>query len=118
MTLQAAQPLAALTATTLTLNAVAATDTIAVDLGKQYVLWVHNGGGSSDTVACTASGKDQFGRTIAAMSVSVPNGTDRFIWLPLQQQLADGTTGLITVTHSFTTSVTCAVIAIPQTAAA
>lgn len=113
MTVQTPQPLTALTATNVALTAVASTDTIVVDTGKQYVLWVHNGGGSSDTVAIAASGKDPFGRTVAAMSVAVPNATDRFIWLPVQPLLADGTTGLITVTHTFITSVTCAVIAVP-----
>lgn len=114
MTLQVPQALAPLTAATITQTAVAATDTITVDLGKQYILMVVNGNASPDTVAITASGKDGFGRTVAAMSVSVPNATTRFIWLPLQQQLADGTTGLITVTHSVQATVTCAVIAVPN----
>lgn len=113
MTVQAPQALTPLAATAITLAAVASTDTVVTDTSKQYVLVVVNGGGSSDTVAITASGKDIFGRTISAMSVAVANGVTRYIWLPRQEQLADGSTGLITITHSFTTSVTCAVIAIP-----
>lgn len=114
MTLQVAQALAPLTGTIVTQTAVAATDTLAVDLGKQYVLMVVNGNASPDVVAITASGRDAFGRTMAAMSVSVTNATTQFIWLPLQQQLANSGTGLITITHSVTATVTCAVIAVPN----
>jgi hypothetical protein len=114
MTLQAVQNLAILDGTAVTFAAVAATDTITPNLGYRYVLIVVNGNASSDTVTITPSGTDPFGRTLAAKTVSVANGTTKYIYLAQQQLLADGTTGLITITHSVTSSVTCAVVAIPN----
>lgn len=114
MTAQAPQNLAILDKTTVTFAAVAATDTIVVNTGYKYVLIVVNANASPDTVTLTPSGQDPFGRTLATKAISVTNATTAYIYLPNQQLLADGTTGLITITHSVTATVTCAVIAIPN----
>lgn len=115
MTAQAPQNLATnLAKTTVTFAAVAATDTIVVNAGYRYVLIVVNGNASPDSVTFTPSGLDPWGRALATSVVSVTNATTAYIYIPNQQLLADGTTGLITITHSVTSSVTCAVIAIPN----
>lgn len=112
MALLSAQPLA-FGGTSITLGAVASSDTIAPNLGYQYVLVVVNGNASPDSVVITPSGVDAFGRTLATKTVSVTNATTQYIYLNRQDQLADPVTGLITITHSVTSSVTCALIAIP-----
>jgi hypothetical protein len=114
MALLTIQPLTTgLAGTTITPVAVAASDTVAVNLGYSYVLMVVNGNASPDTVTLSPAGTDEFGRTRATKTVSVTNGTTSYIWLTRQDLLADATTGLITITHSVTATVTCAVIAIP-----
>lgn len=89
-------------------SAVAASDTIAPDSG--LVLHVKNAGGSIDTATVVVPGS-RFGQANPDVAVSVPATTgDRMIKLDSPNELADPTTGLITVTHSFTTSVTCAYV--------
>lgn len=89
-------------------GAVSASDTIA-NVDDRMFLHVKNAGGSSDTVTIVIPGNDQFGSAIPDPTVSVPATTgDRMI--PLIPAMADPATGLITVTHSFTTSVTCALV--------
>lgn len=95
------------------MSAVAATDTIVPNLGYKYVLIVVNGNASPDVVTITPNGTDAFGRTLPVKTVSVTNATTSYIYLPFQNLLADAVTGLITITHSVTATVTCAVIAIP-----
>lgn len=112
MALLTAQPLA-FGGTSVTLGAVAATDTITPNLSYQMILVVVNGNASPDSVVITPSGVDAFGRTLATKTVSVTNGTTQYIYLPRQDQLADASTGLITITHSVTSTVTCALITIP-----
>lgn len=115
MTAQAPQNLATnLAKTTVTFAAVASTDTIVVNAGYRYVLIVVNANASPDTVTITPNQVDAWGRTVATSAVSVTNATTAYIYLPNQPGLADNTTGLITITHSVTSSVTCAVIAIPN----
>lgn len=114
MALLTIQPLAAgLAGTTITPVAVASSDTVAVNQAYSYVLQVVNGNASPDTVTLTPNGNDEFGRARAAKTVSVTNATTAFIWLTRQDLLADATTGLITIAHSVTSSVTCSIIAIP-----
>lgn len=89
-------------------GAVSASDTIA-NADDRTFLHVKNAGGSPDTVTIVIPGTDQFGSAIPDPTVSVPATTgDRMI--PVTAAMADPATGLITVTHSFTTSVTCALV--------
>jgi len=97
-----------------TYTAVAASDTFTpatADLDKTHILHVKNAGGSSDTVtvddpssvtpiAATAFNADQTG--------AVANATERVFRID-PRRCRNAGTGLITVTHSFTTTVTAAV---------
>jgi hypothetical protein len=97
-----------------TYGAVAASDTFVP--GADVFLHVKNAGGSSDTVTvAVVAGDPGTGLTIADISVAVPATTgDRMIGPLPAQFFADPTTGLATVTHSFTTSVTAAVLKLQQ----
>lgn len=87
-------------------GAVAASDTVTP--GGILMLHVKNAGGSADNVVVVVPGT-LYGQAITDVPVTVPATTgDRMIFLP--NELADPATGLITVTHSFTTSVTCALV--------
>lgn len=87
--------------------AVAASDTISrTVLGtKGCLLIVINGNASPDTVTVSdAETTVQGGAAAASISTAVANATSRvFKILPRQ---ADPTTGLVTITHSVTTTVT------------
>jgi hypothetical protein len=93
--------------------AVSASDTInQSQLGNlgAYLL-VINGGGSPDTVAISDSSPTQAGNSPAATSGgSVTNGTNKAFYI--NPRAVNPTTGNVTVTHSFTTSVTCILIPI------
>lgn len=86
--------------------AVSASDTInATQLGALGAyLVIINGGGSSDTVTITDAGRTPANTGAAAYTNAVANGTTEVMYL--SPRLADPNTGLVTVTHSFTTSVT------------
>lgn len=89
-------------------GAVAASDTIPVGDDRVF-LHVKNASGTIDTVTITDPGATPAGSAATNPTVSVPITTgDRMIALPLA--LASNTTGLVTVSHSQTASVTCAVI--------
>lgn len=89
-------------------GAVSASDTVA-NADNDTFLHVKNAGGSADTVTIVIPGNDQFGSAIPDPTITVPATTgDRMI--PLNAAMADPSTGLITITHSFTTSVTCALL--------
>jgi hypothetical protein len=89
---------------------VSASDTIAVD-SVGIFLHVKNAGGSTDTVTLTDSGSTPGGSVATNPTVSVAATTgDRMIYIPAS--FASASTGLVTVAHSFTTSVTCAVFRI------
>lgn len=93
-------------------GAVAASDTFVPD-DRTYLV-VKNAGGSSDTVAI-ATPVTYRGQAVADAGGSVPATTGERWFGPFPaQDFADPTTGLATVTHSFTTSVTCALIKVPQ----
>lgn len=86
-------------------SAVAASDTFAND-GAVF-LHVKNGGGSPDSVTVTSVKNCDQGST-HNLVVSVPAGQERIIGPFETQRFNDPTTGLVTVGHSFTTSVTAA----------
>lgn len=89
-------------------SAVSASDTCVP--GDNVVIHVKNGGGSPDTVTLvTPFTLDTL--TLADRTVSVPAGAERFIAVPASLY-QDPITGFATIQHSFTTSVTCAVIGV------
>lgn len=89
-------------------SAVSGSDTVTP--ADRIFLHVKNAGGSADTVTVVIPGNGPGGLAIPDMTVSVPATTgDRMIPL-VNPAYVDPTTGLITVTHSFTTSVTCALV--------
>jgi hypothetical protein len=83
-------------------SAVSASDTFLPDDDLIYV--VKNGGGSPDTVAVVDASTTQAGNASANLSFSVPAAGER--WLYVNRNAVNPNTGFITVTHSFTTSVT------------
>ena len=88
--------------------AVAASDTIDQSiLGQRGAfLEIINAGGSPDTVTIKDFGTTGAGNSLASnqYTVSVSNGTSKVMLIKPQQ--VDPSTGLVTVTHSFTTTVT------------
>jgi hypothetical protein len=109
MALQTAQALS-VTGVAATYSAVSASDTVAANGTVRMVYHVKNAGGSPDTVTLVVPGTDVFGQAIPDVAVTVTNGTEKFIYITDQARAADPSTGLITITHSFTTSVTAAVL--------
>lgn len=90
-------------------NAVSSSDTFAATTGHSYLLQVINAGGSSDTVVIDDPNSTDPGSAVAFnpdQSVVVPNGQQRMIEVK-PGRVKNTTTGLVTITHSFTTSVTC-----------
>jgi len=100
------------TGITPTYAAVAASDTFVTDAQT----WIHvkNGGGSPDTCAVQVLQGDPPGLTISDVSVSVTNGQERMIGPLPSNFFADPTTGVGTITHSFTTTVTIGVFKLGQ----
>jgi hypothetical protein len=89
-------------------GAVSASDTFAND--GTVVLHVKNAGGSSDSVTIVSTKACDQGTTHNVV-VSVPATTgDRLIGPFSPARFNDPTTGLVTVQHSFTTSVTQALL--------
>jgi hypothetical protein len=86
--------------------AVAASDTISSnDLGSLGAyLVVINGGGSPDTVAISDSGVTPAGNAGTASGSAVTNATTEVFYI--SPRAVNPATSLVTVTHSFTTSVT------------
>jgi hypothetical protein len=98
-----------------TYAAVGATDTFvpsAADYDKVFILHVKNAGGSPDSVSVDdPNSQGPAGATAynPDVTVSVTNAQERMIRLnPIRRYVNTGT-GNVTVTHSFTTSVTAAV---------
>ena len=88
--------------------AVASSDTINVSaMGSLGVyLFINNGGGSPDNVTISDAGLTPAGNPLATGSIAdtVTNGTAQiYVIRPAQ---ANPTTNLVTITHSFITSVT------------
>ncbi len=92
-----------------TYGAVSASDTVSIQDDRVF-LHVKNGGGSSDTVTIVTPGTVS-GLAVADQAVVVANGTEKLIPIPASLY-ADPATGLVTIQHSFTTSVTCAIVRI------
>lgn len=94
--------------------AVSASDTVSVSvMGSQGAyLYVANAGGSTDNITISDNGLTPAGNSLSQAASSTGNkigdalstGTAQIYVLRPQQ--ADPTTNLITITHSFTTSVT------------
>jgi hypothetical protein len=86
--------------------AVAASDTISVtDLGQLGAyLVVINAGGSPDTVTVSDSSLTPAGNAASAGTNSVANATTEVMYI--SPRAVNPSTGVVTVTHSFTTSVT------------
>lgn len=96
-----------ITGTTPAYGAVAASDTIVPD--DRTFLIVKNGNASPDTVTVVVPGA-AYGQARPDVAVSVP-ATNGERWIgPMVADLADPTTGLITVNHSVTATVTCALV--------
>lgn len=94
------------TGTAVTGAAVAASDTIAVSvLGSNgAILEILNGGGSPDSMTISDASSTPTGAAATSNAPSVTNGTNKVFTIHPRQ--ADPTTGLVTITHSFITSVT------------
>ncbi len=90
--------------------AVSASDTIsAADLGSLGAyLVIINGGGSPDNVTVSDSGATPAGNPASTSANSVTNGTTEAMYI--SPKAVNPSTGLVTVTHSFTTSVTCVLL--------
>jgi hypothetical protein len=88
--------------------AVSASDTVDASIlgGRGAYLEILNGGGSPDTVTISDFGSTPAGSQLPSntYTVSVTNGTNKVIFLKPSQ--VNPSTGLVTVAHSFTTSVT------------
>lgn len=98
---------AVITGTAPSYAAVAASDTIVPD--DRAFLVVRNASGTVDNVAVVIPGQ-QYGQNRPDVAIAVPitNG-ERWIG-PFTPDMADPATGLVTVTHSQTASVTCALV--------
>lgn len=97
----------AITGTTPSYGAVAASDTIVPD--DRAFLIVKNASGTVDNVVVVVPGST-YGQANPDVTVTVPITTgERWIG-PMTAALADPASGLITVTHSQTASVTCALV--------
>jgi len=92
---------------------VTASDTFTPD--SQTFIHVKNVSGSNDTCVLAVAAGDPPGLTISDVSVTVPLTTGDKMIGPLPAQFfADPTTGLCTVTHTQTTSVTSGVFKLQQ----
>lgn len=90
-------------------GAVSASDTAVP--GDNVMIHVKNAGGSPDTVTLVnPTTIDGVALANGGKQVSVPAGAERMISLP--STYLNPSTGVATITHSFTTSVTCAVIGV------
>lgn len=99
---------AAITGPATTFSAVSASDTMAPD--DRGFLWVKNASGTIDSVVVVVPGTS-FGQANPDVTISVPITTGERLIGPLVASLADSS-GVITITHSQTTSVTCALVRI------
>lgn len=89
-------------------GAVTSSDTITADSDRLF-LHVKNTGGGADTVTIDDAGFTPGGSAAADPTVVVPATTgDRMIYIP--QSCVNPATGLVTVLHSATTGVTCALL--------
>ena len=92
------------------LSAVSSSDTF--DNDGSTILIVTNAGASSDTVAFVGQAACNYG-VIHDTSVAVTNGTSK-VFGPFSTAHFNNSTGHVTVTHSYTTTVTCAAVRVPK----
>lgn len=92
--------------------AVSASDTIsASDLGTLGAyLVIINGGGSPDNVTVSDAGLTPAGNAATTTANAVANATSEVMYI--SPRSVNAATGLTTVTHSFTTTVTCVLLPI------
>lgn len=86
--------------------AVSSSDTISssqLGNGGCYLVII-NGNASSDTVGRSDAGLTPAGGAAAAFTSSVTNATTKVMYIPAKA--ADPTTGLVTITHTVTSTVT------------
>lgn len=90
--------------------AVSASDTIAAaDLGSRGAyLVVINGGASPDTVTVVDASLTPAGNAASNLTNSVTNATTEVMYI--SPSTVNTSTGVTTVQHSFTTSVTCVLL--------
>lgn len=94
-------------------SAVNATDTVAQAGGVATFLHVKNGNAAACTVTIVDGGKTPAGSSATSPTVVVPATTgDRMIG-PLLNNMADPTTGLLSVQYSITATVTAALVQVP-----
>lgn len=101
------------TGTVYTATAVSASDTIAASaLGPRggYLL-VINGNASADSVVVSDGSFTPAGNASANLTNSVAGTTNEVMFIP--SAAANPATGLITITHSVTATVTCIVLSLP-----
>jgi hypothetical protein len=95
--------------------AVAASDTVAATLfgNRGAYLEIINAGGSVDNVTISDHGVTPAGNALSGNTIagSVTNGTSKVFYLRVGQE--NPATGLVTITHSFTTSVTYKLYPVP-----
>lgn len=92
----------------ITYTSASASDTFPLtDSGKTFI-HIKNAGASPDNVTIVTPGTVGPGLAVADLAFTVTNGTERFVG-PLDPALY-ASDGIATITHSFTTSVTVAVI--------
>lgn len=86
--------------------AVAASDTIAASVlgSRGCYLQIINGNASPDAMTISDASVTPTGATATANAPSVTNATSKIFFISPKQ--VDGTTGLVTITHSVTTTVT------------
>lgn len=95
-----------------TYAAVASSDTFTPD--AQTYVHIKNAGGSTDTVTISVLAGDPAGLTIADLSIAIVTSTEKVIGPFPANFFADPTTGLATIAHSFTTTVTIGVFKLGQ----
>jgi hypothetical protein len=99
-----------ITGTTPSYGAVSASDTIVPDSDRMFLI-VKNGNASADSCVVVIPG-NEYGQARPDVTVSVPgSGGERWIG-PFTPDMADPVTGLVTITHSVTATVTAALVRI------
>ncbi|WP_078651922.1 hypothetical protein, partial [Streptomyces xylophagus] len=90
--------------------AVSSSDTISASIlgSRGAYLVVINGGGSPDNVTISDSGFTPAGNAASTSANAVANGTTEVMFISPKR--VNPSTGLVTVAHSFTTSVTYVLI--------
>jgi hypothetical protein len=96
-----------ITGTTPTYSAVSASDTLKHTTDNSFLI-VRNAGGSPDNVTVVVPGS-KYGQATPDVTVAVPAGGERWVG-PFKSDMVDPTSHVATVTHSFITSVTQALV--------